>query len=270
VETTPLTPELSILGELLDLIKRLRGQDGCPWDKQQTPRSMVVHLIEELYELVDAIESGNSPDICEELGDVCFHVFFIAALYQDTGAFNTADMARGIVEKMTRRHPHVFGGTPLIDTETVMSQWQMIKQMEKKKLSDETVSVLDTVPKSLPALMRAYRVAERAANTGFDWNDVHEVMETVEAEMDEFRTALEGESPEAVAMEFGDVLFTLVNVARFARIHPESALTSSTAKFEKRFRWMEQAIADTGRSLVSVPQSEKEIYWTSAKERTHS
>jgi MazG family protein len=227
---------------------------------------MLVYLTEEIYELIEAVESGHSDDVCEELGDVWFHILFLAYMYQQAEAFDIGDVARRITEKMIRRHPHVFGDGDIDDADAVRAQWHQIKKGEKKR--DQTASVLDSVPRKLPALLRAYRVSERAARTGFDWDDVWGVIEKVEEELGELKAALSEGSQAKAVMEFGDVLFTLANVARLARMHPEPALTQSINKFEKRFRHMEQAIGKDGKTLEAVPQNEKEVYWEKAKEKT--
>jgi MazG family protein len=176
---------LSSVCALIQLIEKLRGEGGCPWDRKQTPRSMAVYLVEETYELLDAIESGPAEDVCEELGDVWFHIFFIAALYEEMGLFNIEVIARRIKEKMTRRHPHVFGDSSVANADDVKLQWHKIKEKEKKEGPQRSPdgSVLDSIPKKTPALMRAYNVVDRAAAEGFDWNDVWEVFETLEMEI---------------------------------------------------------------------------------------
>jgi tetrapyrrole methylase family protein / MazG family protein len=260
--------DLADIGRLIRLIQKLRGGDGCPWDRKQTPESMLVYLTEEIYELVEAVESGNSGHICEELGDIWFHLLFIANIYKERDGFTIGDVARRNTEKMIRRHPHVFADSAVDDAEAVRVQWQKIKAGEKKQA--KTGSVLDSVPSKTPALLRAYRVSERAAGAGFDWEDVWGVIEKVEEELSELKTALAEESREKVALEFGDVLFTLANVARHARIHPEPALTKSINKFERRFRHMEQTMNKDGKMLESVSRNEKERYWETAKEEHES
>jgi tetrapyrrole methylase family protein/MazG family protein len=256
------------IDRLIRLIETLRGEEGCPWDKQQTSRSMAVYLVEEVYELVDAIESGNIAEICEELGDVLFQILFIACIYQEKGDFTLGDAARESREKMIRRHPHVFGDENLEDAEQVRRQWRRIKKEEQGKA--EKSSILDSIPRKLPALMRAYRISERAGGKGFDWDDIHGVVEKTEEEWTEFKHELErqqahGNNRERLAMEFGDVLFTLVNVARFARFHPETALTDATRKFEMRFRHMEKMIQQRGQGIDTVERCELERLWAVSK-----
>lgn len=254
---------------LIELVETLRDQ--CPWDQKQTPRTMAVYLQEEVYELVEAIETGSPEAVCEELGDVFFHVFFIAKLFQEMGQFNIKDVARGITEKMIHRHPHIFGDATVNSAEEVRQQWRDIKQKEKD-VTQQKSSVLDSVPGKLPALMRAYRISERAAGTGFDWDDISGVMEKVEEEWAELKSELDGngdrENQDRISLELGDVLFTLVNVARFAKIHPETALTGSTRKFIKRFKCMEMAVSETGRPIDTASADEKEALWEEAKKET--
>lgn len=253
---------------LIQIIETLRGENGCPWDKRQTSRSMSLHLMEEMYELVDAVEKGVPDDVCEELGDVLFHIFFIARLFEESGSFNIEDVAAGNVQKMTHRHPHVFGSTPLESAEEVKRQWHAIKTAEKKPDSDG--SLLDSLPTKLPALMRAYQISERVAKAGFDWNDMQGVLTKVEEEFSELKSAIRaddgaGLNQRNVALEFGDLLFTLVNVARFAHIHPETALADATKKFEARFRELEKQMAAAGKSLASLSQKEMDLFWEKAK-----
>ena len=256
------------INAIIELIEKLRGEDGCPWDKQQTPKTLVLYLIEEIYELVDAIESGKPANVCEELGDVLFHILFIAILFQEMGHFDIEDVADLNTAKMIRRHPHVFGDNKVSGTDEVRRQWHKIKMQEKDNAPE--TSILDSVPAGLPALMRAYRISERAARTGFDWEDTAGVIQKVEEEWHELKSALKAgkteKEQEQVSLEFGDVLFTLVNVARFARIHPETALTGSIQKFEKRFRYMEKRISEEDRNLESFSQEELEKLWEEAKQ----
>ncbi len=254
---------------LKGLIRSLRGEKGCPWDREQTPGSMAGYLLEEAYELLEAVESDKAQDVCEELGDVLFHLMFIIDCFEEKGLFGLDQVIQGITEKMTRRHPHVFGKKPLETSEAVRNQWQRIKAQENKGSED---SILATVPQRLPALLRALRISERAAGAKFDWDDMAGVMEKVQEEWREFEAetrealAVSGKN-ERLALEFGDLLFTLVNVARFARLDPEKALQAATHKFESRFRFMEEQIAASGRDIRLVPQAEKEALWEKAKTR---
>lgn len=250
------------LEDLIRLIETLRGENGCPWDKEQTPETLAVYLVEEVYELLDAIESGNPQEVCEELGDVLFQIFFMAKLYHQMNHFDIYDAARANTEKMIRRHPHVFGNVETGSADDIRERWHNIKMREKKK--SLAASVLDSVPAKLPALMRAYRISERAARTGFDWDNISSVMEKVEEELSEFKSALPLKNDEA-SMEFGDIIFTLVNVARFARIHPETSLTGAIKKFEKRFRYMEKALLKKQKKIENLTRDEMKLLWEEAK-----
>lgn len=257
---------------IIDLIETLRGENGCPWDKKQTPQTILAYLLEEIYELMDAVESGNPKEVCGELGDVLFHIFFLVSLFREMGHFDIKDVVDLNIKKMIHRHPHVFGNDNVDSADEVRKRWYKIK-MEEKVPSSET-SILDSIPSNLPALMRAYRISDRAARTGFDWEDISGVMKKVEEEWSELKTVLKKkkQSPEdhtRVALEFGDVLFTLVNVARFAGIHPETALRDSTKKFERRFRYMEKRISKGQKDIRSVSQEEMDVLWEQAKNSTY-
>jgi MazG family protein len=272
LEHPPVAPDIKEISALIRLIDKLTGENGCPWDRKQTPRTLTVYLIEEMYELVDAITSKNPDDVCEELGDVLFQVLFLVHLYQKAGHFDLQAVARQNTLKMIRRHPHVFGEETAETSEDVRKRWHTIKLAEKKHC--ENIGLLDSVPSGLPALMRAYRISERAARAGFDWKALSGVMEKVEEEWVEFKTEvaqtlsgqqLDAKAQEKLSLEFGDVLFTLVNVARFAKIHPETSLADSTRKFEKRFKHMEQVLTQDGRSIDTVSDAELNDLWEQAK-----
>lgn len=268
-----LTPAPNSLGTVLTLIRRLRAENGCPWDRKQTPRSLSVYLIEEMYELVEAVGAGDPQAVCEELGDVFFQVLFMAELFAESGAFDLDGVVERNVAKMIRRHPHVFGETKAHTSAAVRKNWHAIKKEEQKEKNGvREASLLDSIPAGLPALMRSYRVSERAARTGFDWNDLAEVMDKVEEEWREFKSAARQVDTAAdlqkAAVEFGDIVFTLSNVARFMGFHPETALTAAIQKFEHRFRHMEKAFGDRGRELESASREEMDSAWEAAKRRT--
>jgi MazG family protein len=255
------------LEPLVDLIRRLRAPDGCPWDRKQTPQSLSVYLIEEVHELVAAISAGDAAAIGEELGDVLFQVLFLAMLLLEAGDFSLAAVVERNLEKMIRRHPHVFGEKKVSSAEEVRDNWHAIKRQEKAQQAPE--SLLDSVPAGLPALMRAYRISSRAARAGFDWDDLGGVMAKAEEEWREFQAvavpaAADG-NRRAAALEFGDILFTLANVARFAGFHPETALNDAVSKFERRFRHMEKALAQRGLRLEEAARDELEAAWDQAK-----
>lgn len=254
---------------LTTLIETLRGENGCPWDKKQTPDAMVRYLIEEVYELADAIIANNADAVCEEAGDVLFQLLFVIQLYCESGNFCLAEVVEKNVAKMVRRHPHVFGDAVVKTAEKVSENWEKIK-LEEKGL-DERRSVLSSIPQGLPALLRASMVSERAARTGFDWDDIAGVMAKTMEEWLEFSKEVDqvhgtGSSDKA-GMEFGDLLFTMVNVARFARIHPETALIQSIQKFEKRFNYMEARAIEAGRDIASLTHREMNDLWEAAKGR---
>jgi len=274
MERETIEPPPNSLGAIIALIQQLRGEDGCPWDQKQTPQSLAVYLIEEMYELVDAVTSGNARAVCEELGDVVFQVLFMAELFSESGAFDLDTVVEHNIGKMVRRHPHVFGEKKELTTAAIRENWHAIKKEEQKANHSEPSSVLDSIPASLPALMRSYRISERAARTGFDWNDLSEVMDKVEEEWGEFKAAVQQikdeDSRRMAAVEFGDIIFTLSNVARFVDFHPETALTAAINKFEQRFRYMEQAFNHQGTDLESASRDEMDRAWETAKEKTAS
>lgn len=255
--------------DILALIRRLRAPEGCPWDRKQTPQTLANYLIEEVHELAEAITSGKPEAVCEELGDVVFQVLFLVELYREKGTFDLAAIVNRNLEKMVRRHPHVFESRQALSTNEIRANWHAIKKKERGGPA-ESRSLLDSVPNNLPALMRAYRISARAARAGFDWSDMDDVMAKVEEEWREFKEAQHEargeEGQQAAAMEFGDILFTLTNVARFARFHPESALAAAVKKFERRFRYMEQLFRSRGRDIEEVARSELESAWEDAKQ----
>ncbi len=223
---------------LVALVESLRGEHGCPWDKKQTPRTMLIYLIEEMYELADAIESNRAEEVQEELGDVLFHIIFITRLFQEAGNFSIYDVARDITEKMIRRHPHVFGTVRVDNTDEVRQNWHKIKQDEKKKGSKK--SVIDSVPKKLPALMRSYQICERTARSGFDWGDSENLLLKLESELSKLKQTLTHSEKDRISQEFGNLLFSMVNLAHLLKIHPETALSGALKAFEKRFSQMEK------------------------------
>lgn len=265
---TPLKSESNTsVEQILKLIETLRGKDGCPWDKKQTPSSMAPYLIEESYELVDAILSKDANAVCEEAGDVLFQLLFLIHLFADSGHFEFGEVVEKNLEKMVRRHPHVFGDADATTPEMVSANWQKIKQQEKGGAARQ--SVLGSISQGLPALLRASMVSERAAKTGFDWEDLSGVMEKAMEEWTEFSDEVKNPNNDVgndkAATEFGDILFTLVNVGRFAGIHPETALIRSIKKFEKRFSFMEKKAHKGGRSIESLSIQEMHTLWEKAK-----
>lgn len=266
----PIKPTRSTtLERIVTLIETLRGENGCPWDKKQTPDTMARYLIEEVHELVDAIISKDADAVCEEAGDVLFQLLFVIILFRDAGHFAIEDVVDKNIEKMIRRHPHVFGNVTARTPETVSENWEKIKRKEKEGGGDQ--SILGAIPQSLPALLRASMVSERAAKTGFDWDDLSGVMAKTMEEWSEFSNEVNQDDGQVgsdkAATEFGDVLFTMVNVARFAHIHPETALIRSIQKFEKRFNYMEKKAVEAGRDVDKLTFKEMHHLWDEAKER---
>jgi tetrapyrrole methylase family protein/MazG family protein len=256
---------------LVRLIARLRAEDGCPWDRKQTPHTLSAYLIEEMYELVEAITADDTDAICEELGDVLFQLLFLAVLYQECGRFTLNEALERIEDKMVRRHPHVFGGDKLESAHQVKQRWRQIKKREK----GDSQSLLASIPTGMPALMRAYRISERVAGIGFDWEDLSAVMAQAELEWQEFKDEInrttnssDGENHDA-AMEFGDVLFTMVNVARLSGLHPERSLIRAIQKFIHRFQRMESMASNQGRDLELFSRDDLEQMWLQVKNEEH-
>lgn len=259
MENSELDARQSALADLRKLIEALRGKNGCPWDKKQTPRTMIAYLLEEAYELADAINTDRAELICEEMGDVLFHIFFMARLFEETGSFSINEVARVITRKMVRRHPHVFGTKKVLSSEDVVQNWHKIKLEEKKDTEPE--SVLDSIPINLPALMRAYRICERAGKAGIDWQDREALAEALDRQYTEVKSALIDSDSDQMERSLGALLFSLVNAARFAKVHPETALGGPTKVFEKRFRKIEKQAAEKGIGLQSLSPAEKERTW---------
>ena len=241
MENSKIKLEKDAIKALIALVEFLRGEHGCPWDKKQTPKTMLIYLIEEMYELADAIESDRVEEVREELGDVLFHIVFITRLFQETGDFSIYDVARDITEKMIRRHPHVFGTARLKNTDEIRQNWHQIKQNEKKHARKE--SVLDSVPVKLPALMRAYRIGERTERYGFKGEDRQHLLDRLNSEFEQLKQSIEHTQKDRIENNFGSLLFSLVNLARLLTIHPETALSGAVKAFEKRFRQMEKGVS---------------------------
>ncbi len=253
------------VGDLLAIIKRLRAPDGCPWDREQTPESVKKYVVEETYELVDAIDGGDPSKVAEELGDLMFMLLFIAGMYEETGAFRLADVLRGAAEKMVRRHPHIFGDVKVKDAGDVVANWQAIKACEAKD-KGERHSVLGNLPRSLPALQRAFRLGERASRVGFDWDDARGVLARLREEEQELRDAMQGGRKEEVMHEAGDLLFTMANLARKLGTNPEEALHQANERFLRRFQAMEALLKATGKDLSRCSLEEMDDAWEQAKD----
>lgn len=254
------------LDPLVDVIAALRQPNGCPWDCEQTHTSLRACLIEECYEVVEAIDENDMNKLQEELGDLLLQIVFQARIAEEAGAFHANDVIGGIVDKMVRRHPHVFGALELKDSHEVVEKWDDIKQQERE-MSAKSDSVLGQIPLQLPALMRAYKIQQRAARVGFDWPSINGAWGKLAEEAAEVKAAAADNDFHAVAEELGDLLFAVVNVARFFQVEPELALASTTAKFERRFHYIEQQAKLTGISWGDLTLEEMDNLWEQAKEQ---
>ncbi len=257
---------LAAYAHFVAIVKQLRRD--CPWDREQTHESVKHLLIEEAYEVVEAIDEEDWEALKKELGDVFLHVLFHSNIAEENGTFTLKDVIEAETEKLVRRHPHVFGDEAAADAATVEANWEQIKLEERGNGAEEAPpSVLDGVPKHLPALLRAYRMQEKAAGVGFDFPEREGAWEKVEEEAREFREAVRGGTDAATReAEFGDVLFALVNYARRAGINPENALRRTNDKFVRRFRHIERRLAESGRSVADVDLAEADALWDEAKE----
>jgi MazG family protein len=250
--------------DLLSLMSRLRDpENGCPWDRVQSFETLVPYTIEEAYEVADAIARGDTEELESELGDLLFQVVFYARLADELNLFDFADVARSITEKMVRRHPHVFADVSYADREEQTRDWERIKAAERPA---EVGSVLDGVPQALPAMTRAVKLQRRAARVGFDWNDVSPVIGKIEEELNELRAVLDSTPcPDRVEDELGDLLFACANLARHLGVDPEAATRRTNAKFEQRFRRIEQWLAEANRTLAEASLEEMDGLWERAK-----
>lgn len=244
--------------ELLEIMATLRGPEGCPWDKEQTHESLKPYVVEEAYELVEAVDGGENGEIREELGDLLLQIIFHSQIAAETGSFDFDDVIRGINEKLLRRHPHVFGDEKAVDEVEALKNWERIKvETEGKKKTKRHPGT--------PILHRALRMQEKAVSLGFDWEETSQLFEKLEEEINEVREAVASGDREEVTEEIGDLLFMAVNLSRFLDIHPEDALERSLSKFGKRFRIMEAMATKDERSLEEMNLAEMEAYWQEAK-----
>lgn len=248
---------LEAFQRLLNIMDDLRAQ--CPWDKKQTMQSLRHLTIEETYELGDAILDNDLQEVKKELGDLLLHIVFYAKIGSETGDFDIADVANGVCEKLIIRHPHIYGDVKVDDEEDVKRNWEKIKLKEGNK------SVLGGVPKSLPALVKASRIQDKAAGVGFDWDNIDDVFAKVKEEIEELHAEVKAQKHTAIEAEFGDVLFSLINYARFLKVNPEDALERTNKKFIARFQYLECKAAESGKSLRDMTLAEMEAYWQEAK-----
>lgn len=249
------------VARLRAIVSLLRSPGGCPWDREQTHETLRPGLLEEACEVIDAITRNDDPNLCEELGDLLLQVIFHADLAAERGAFDFEDTALQVCEKLIRRHPHVFGGASASDTGEVLRQWEQIKRAEK----GHDASVLDGIPRALPALVRAQNVQKKAARVGFDWTDPGDVIDKFREEVAELSAELDSGDPRRLEHEIGDILFTAVNMARKLGVDAELALEGTTQRFIRRFRHIEAAVAAAGQTVEQTPLAELERLWTEAK-----
>ncbi len=255
-----------LFDSLLDLMARLRGDQGCPWDREQTRRSLQPYLIEEAYEALEAIEVGQREAILEELGDLLFQVVFHAQIARELGEFSMADLLERLLAKMVRRHPHVFGEQKVTSPKEALAQWERIKH-EESHGSGVPRSILDGVPRSLPALLRARRIQEKAARVGFDWKAPEGAWAKAREEVREIDEALAGSEPAKLREELGDLLFATVNVARLLGLDAEGCLRQAVEKFRRRFTLMEVQVAAEGKRLSEMSLEEMDRVWEESKIR---
>jgi tetrapyrrole methylase family protein/MazG family protein len=251
------------LSDLIDIMSALRSDNGCPWDKDQTRESLKPFIVEEAYEVLEAIDEKNPEAIKEELGDLLFQVVFQCQIAKERGEFEMADVLEKIGKKMIARHPHVFGDADYKTSAEVLVHWEE----QKKKEGKQRESLLDGVPKELPSLLRAHRLQARASRVGFDWQNVDDVMQKLEEELAEFREALQRKKEEEIEDELGDIFFVLVNVSRFVGINPEDALRKTISKFISRFRFIEMAALEMGKRLSDMTLTEMDALWDEAKKK---
>ncbi len=248
---------------LLSIMKQLRAPGGCPWDREQSKETLKPYVIEEAYEVVEAIDDGDPLELKEELGDLLLQVVFLSELADEKGEFNIDGVIEGISEKLVRRHPHVFGDEKSETAEEVVKNWASIKIDEKREKGKK--SVLDGVPVHMPALLRAHRLTEKAARVGFDWSHIDEVFKKLEEEIGEFEEAVSSKNTEKVEDELGDVIFALVNIARFLEVNPEEALKGTVRKFVRRFSYIEEGLEKRGVDIREAGLEVMENLWNEAK-----
>src|SRR5467141_4863187 len=262
--------------KLVAVQARLRGPNGCPWDREQTHQSLRTYLVEEAYEVLEALESGNDAKFAEEMGDLLLQIVFHSQIAREEGRFTVSDVIREIHDKMIRRHPHVFGTTRAKDSAEVLRNWEQIKAAERRagdnkrdsktgNNAPEEVSLLDGVSRALPATLEGFQLTRKASRIGFDWEDAGGVFEKMREETEELKKALKEQKQLRVEEELGDLLFAAVNLSRFLKIDPEIALKKANAKFSRRFHEMERLARKNGREFKDLPREEMEALWEAAK-----
>jgi tetrapyrrole methylase family protein/MazG family protein len=259
VENSKIIKDDSFLNALVRLVATLRGKSGCPWDKKQTPDSVTAYVIEEVYELTDAIEKGEPKEIREELGDVLFHIVFIARMFHEAGLFDLEDVAEGITRKMIRRHPHVFGEQTVSGSEEVIQNWHQLKQGEKQ--SSRKASIFESVPANMPSLMRAYRIMDRAAKSGIEFSEMPGEVCFPRELPQKFKNSLNRQGKDLQPEDFGQLLFALIDICRRSGIHPETALAGTIRQFESRVKRMLDLIEERRQNLEDLSPDQKAEIW---------
>jgi len=264
VPPVPLDRRRPLWDDFVNVVRQLRAPDGCPWDREQTHESLRGYLLEEAYEVVEAINERDMQHLCDELGDVLLQVALHSQMASEAGEFDISHVVEQITRKLIRRHPHVFAGLSVAGADEVLRNWERIKASED--VGQERRSVMDGIPQSMPALMRALEVSKRAVKVGFEWERIEDLWAKLHEEIDELRHAMASDMPERVSSELGDVLFTVVNLARWMHVDPEEALRTMVERFIVRFRHMENSLAAAGRQLGDVPLEELDRLWEQAKQ----
>lgn len=258
--TTPVN--YSTFDDLLNIMRRLRGPGGCPWDAEQTHESLTRYLLEETYEVIEAIDTKSPEHLKEELGDLLLQPVFHAAIAEEAGYFAMADVIQSLCDKLVRRHPHVFGDLQISDSDAQVENWERIKKAEKGK---ERPSALSGVPPHLPALLKAQKITEKASRVGFDWEHADQVFAKVMEELHEFEEAWEGGDETRMEDELGDLLFAIVNLGRFLSLNPEEALRKTINRFQRRFQYVEENLQSQGKKMNETPLAEMDHLWEEAK-----
>ena len=250
----------------MDIIHKLRSPEGCLWDRQQRKKDVARYLMDEAYEVIDAIDSGCTEALKEELGDLLFQIFFIADISDDEGDFGISDIMEGVTAKMIRRHPHVFGNIKVSNVEEIRSNWEDIKKYTEKRDKDNC-HIFAGIPRSMPALIKAQKITEKASKVGFDWEKADDVLIKIEEELNEFKTALKSGSYEKIKEEIGDFFLSLVNLCRFIDVNAEDSLRAAIIKFTNRFQYIEDNLAATGKTPMEASLKEMDDLWNECKSK---
>ncbi|MCC6325086.1 MAG: nucleoside triphosphate pyrophosphohydrolase [Candidatus Brocadia sp.] len=260
---TPKDKSISLFYDLVELMQKLRSKDGCPWDKEQNHASLKPHLVEETYEVIDAIDSGDPAKLKEELADLFFHIIFHCQIATEKGEFDMDSVMALCLDKMTRRHPHVFGDASATTPEEVIHQWEQIKKTEKGHV--ERKFIVDGLPKHLPALQKAQKLQKKVAKVGFDWTNIQDVIAKVDEELREVKDAIRENKPGHIEEEVGDLLFSVVNLSRFLNFDTENVLHKTICKFVDRFKKVEMELASMGKDIEKCTLEEMDAIWNKVK-----